>query len=244
MDRFDLPLTQELGDMDPQGGVLVVTSYWRPRLSDPNPEQPGEKLTLVSYLPTKARALCPCGSSKRFGECCQPLPYWRPVCPNPGMQGYELVVPQSARWRQIPGLDLQARFAEDARLYEVQTTWQGGFWIYWGDPAYDAPYGTLCFGDIELKRRHSLLVTALSEQRMTTLLDLLSPLQLGPPQRQRDPAPPVPKPPRHGSRRTPRRKAEGERAGLQREQDDGNEDHRQVVDRPFFVAGSHATEVF
>jgi hypothetical protein len=207
MDLFDLPLTQELGDMDPEGGVLVLTSYWRPRLRDPDPDHPGEKLTIMSYLPTQAQEPCPCGSGKRFEECCQPLPYWRPVCPNPGMQGYGLVVPQAARWRQVQGVEVRTRLEEDVRLYEVQTTWQGGFWIYWGDPAYDAPYGTLCFGDLELKRRHSLLVTALSEQRMTTLLELLSPLELGPPHLQRDPAPQVNKPPRHGSRRTPRRKA-------------------------------------
>ena len=205
MNRFDLPLTQELGDMDPQGGVLVLTSYWRPRLRDPNPEHPGEKLSILSYLPTEASAPCPCGSGQRFEACCQPLPFWRPVCPNPGMQGYGLVVPQAAQWKQVSGEELRARLEEDERLYEVQTTRQGGFWIYWGDPAYDAPYGTLCFGDLELKRRHSLLVSALSEQRLATVLELLSPLQLEPPQLQRDPAPQVLKPPRHGSYRTRRR---------------------------------------
>jgi hypothetical protein len=123
------------------------------------------------------------------------------------MQGYGLVVPQAARWRQVSGLEVRARLEEDERLYEVRITWQGGFWTYWGDPAYDAPYGTLCFGDLELKRRHSLLASALSEQRMATLLELLSPLQLGPPLLQRDPAPQVPKPPRHGSHGPRRRKA-------------------------------------
>jgi hypothetical protein len=161
MNRFDLPLTQELGDVDPEGGVLVVTSYWRPRLSDPNPERPGEKLTILSYLPPEATAPCPCGSGKRFEACCQPLPYWRPVCPNPGMQGYGLMVPQAARWRQVSGLEVRARLQEDERLYAGRITWQGGFWTSWGDPAYDAPYGTLCFGDLELKRRHSLLASAL-----------------------------------------------------------------------------------
>jgi hypothetical protein len=45
--------------------------------------------------------------------------------------------------------------------------------LYWGDPALDDQYGTLCFGDIELKHNRTLLVTTLSDVRMRTLLDLL-----------------------------------------------------------------------
>jgi hypothetical protein len=43
--------------LDPSGGVLVVTTYWRPRSGDPNPEQPGEKLSILSYLPTNASTI-------------------------------------------------------------------------------------------------------------------------------------------------------------------------------------------
>jgi hypothetical protein len=57
MERFDLPLTQHLGNVDPQGGVLVLTSYWRPRLRDPNPEHPGEKLTILALSPDRGH--CP-----------------------------------------------------------------------------------------------------------------------------------------------------------------------------------------
>jgi len=102
MDAFDALAGPDLHSLDPSGGVLVVTTYWRPRSGDPNPEQPGEKLSILSYLPTDADELCPCGSGNSFGACCQPLPYWRPVCPNPGMQGYSLVHPQSARFTTIP----------------------------------------------------------------------------------------------------------------------------------------------
>jgi hypothetical protein len=244
MDLFDLPLTQELGDMDPEGGVLVLTSYWRPRLRDPDPDHPGEKLTIMSYLPTQAQEPCPCGSGKRFEECCQPLPYWRPVCPNPGMQGYGLVVPQAARWRQVQGVEVRTRLEEDVRLYEVQTTWQGGFWIYWGDPAYDAPYGTLCFGDLELKRRHSLLVTALPRAAHDYLAGALEPSGAGaatPPARPRAAGEQTAQ-----ARFTPHPTAQGLKRtyGSQPEQDGGNEDHRQVVHRPFFVAGGHAAELF
>ena len=81
----------DLLGLDPNGCVMAHTSYWQPKPSDPDPEQPGEKVTISSYLPTNARDLCPCASGKCFRDCCQPLPYWRPMSPNPGMQGYSLL---------------------------------------------------------------------------------------------------------------------------------------------------------
>jgi hypothetical protein len=67
MDAFDALASPDLRSLDPRGGVLVVTTYWRPRSADHDPEQPGEKLFILSYLPTGAKELCPCGSGKRFG---------------------------------------------------------------------------------------------------------------------------------------------------------------------------------
>jgi hypothetical protein len=52
MDIFDVLADPDLRSLDPGGGVLVITTYWRPRSGDPNPEQPGEKLFILSYLPT------------------------------------------------------------------------------------------------------------------------------------------------------------------------------------------------
>ena len=57
-----------------------------------------------------------------------------------------------------------------------------------------SPNGTLCFGDIELLESHTLLVSALSDARMETLLELIRPLNLGTPQMHRDPVPRVEKP--------------------------------------------------
>ena len=75
MDVIDPLMVYNLRDLDPRGGVLVSATYWRPRSGDPNPELPGEKMSIQRYLPTAARDLCPCGSGKRFGVCCRPLPY-------------------------------------------------------------------------------------------------------------------------------------------------------------------------
>lgn len=187
-------LVDDIRRLDPDGGVLVHMTCWRPRPGDPNPEFPGEKVFIMTYHPTDAQAPCPCGSGKRFGACCRPLPYWRPVCPNPGMQGHSLVHPQSARFTNIPGDAVYAFLQDDERLYCIEDTPQRAFWTYWGDPAFDIPQGTLCFGDIELLKSRTLLVSALSDTRMEMLLELLRPLKLGSPQMHRDPVPRMEKP--------------------------------------------------
>ncbi len=65
--------------------------------------------------------------------------------------------------------------------------------------SFDAPYGTICFGDLELQEDHALLVTALSDTRMGELLELVQPLNLGTPQMQMDPVPRLEKPGRKTS---------------------------------------------
>ena len=172
--------------LDPNGGVLVHTTCWRPRSGDPNPEHPGEKVAMIIYHPTDAHEVCPCGSGKRFGSCCAPLPYWRPVCPNPGKQGYSLVHGQSARFTDVPVDAVYAFLQDDERLYCTEDTPHRVFWTYWGNPAFDIPQGTLCFGDIELLESQTLLITALSDARMEVLLELVHPLKLGTPQIQQD----------------------------------------------------------
>lgn len=195
MDMFDALAGSDLRTLDPSGGVLVITTYWRPRAGDPNPEQPGEKLSILSYLPTDADELCPCGSGNSFGACCQLLPYWRPVCPNPGMQGYSLVHPQSAHFTTIPADAVYAFLQDDERLYCVEDTPQRAFWTYWGDSAFDTPpFGTVCFGDLELQGDDTLLVSGLSDARMEVLLDLLRPLDLGTPKMQLDAFPRLDRP--------------------------------------------------
>ncbi|SRR6266702_1643533 len=207
MAKGDMYLVDDMGNLDPNGGVLVRTTYWRPRPRDPNPEQPGEKLSILSYLPTDAEDLCPCGSGKPFGACCQPLPYWRPLCPNPDIQGFSLMHRQVARFTNIPKDIVHAFLQDDERLYCVEDTPHRSFWIYWGDPALDAVYGTLCFGDFELRENRTLVITALSDVRMEILLGLVHPLELGAPQMQLDPFQRLMKSVRKASGRKRRRKS-------------------------------------
>ena len=198
-------MSAEIISLNPQAGVLVMTMYWRPRPADPDPEQPGEKLSALSYLPIDARKRCPCGSGKRFGTCCRLLPYWRPVCPNPGMQGYSLVRPQAASFTNVDADEIYAFLQEDERLYCIEPGPEHSFWIYWGEIAFDAPYGTVCFGDFELQKDHTFVVTALSDTRMQVLLEMLHPLQLGTPHMQLDPFPRVEKPVQRNARAKRRR---------------------------------------
>ncbi|GCE27530.1 hypothetical protein KDA_30140 [Dictyobacter alpinus] len=201
MDAFDELAGPDLYSLDPNGGVLVVTVYWRPCAKDPNPDQPGEKLFALSYLPTDASDPCHGGSGKHFAACCQSLSYWRPVCPNPDMQGYSLMHSQSAYFTHIPEDVVYAFLQNDLRLFAVEDSPPHDFWLYLGDPAFDAPLGILCFGDYQLQENYSLTVSALSDTRMKVLLDLLKPLNLDAPQIHRDPFPRVAKPRRRESGR-------------------------------------------
>jgi hypothetical protein len=62
MDILNTLSTMNLRRLNPNGGVLVCTTYWRPQPEDPDPEQPGEKASVLSYLLVKAKEDCPCGS--------------------------------------------------------------------------------------------------------------------------------------------------------------------------------------
>jgi len=168
-----LPATYQ-GPVDPNSGFLCLSMHWRPNPNDPDPEMPGQKLSMVSFIPARPKDLCLCGSGKRYGECCRRQRYWHPICPNPGLRGYSLLAPQSATFKNVNGRALRERLMTDIRLQCVEDRSERGFWIYWGDPALDDPYGTLCFGDIELKQMNTLLVTTMSEVRMRRLLDLLN----------------------------------------------------------------------
>jgi hypothetical protein len=98
----------------------------------------------------------------------------QPVCPNPGLQGYGLLAPQSATFRAVDGSTVHERLMDDLRLYCVEDILDRAFWTLWGEPALESKYGIICFGDVELQHRQTLIVSALSTTRMAVLLDLLA----------------------------------------------------------------------
>jgi hypothetical protein len=174
-----LPSTQK-GPIDPNGGFLCVSVHWRPEPSAPDPEMPGQKMSIASYVRAEADEPCLCGSNKAYGDCCRRQRYWHPICQNPGLAGYSLMILQSATFTPIDDEVWRERLLEDIRLQCIEDSPQRGFWLYWGDPALDDQYGTLCFGDIELKDGHTLHITAMSDVRMQTLLDLINELAAEP----------------------------------------------------------------
>jgi hypothetical protein len=97
----------------------------------------------------------------------------------------------------------------DVRLHCVDESLESSFWILWGDPLVEDQYGILCFGDLELKENHTLVVTAMSDLRVRVLLDLLQEVAgdlLDSPHVSQDPTPVIEKPTGKARMRTPRRK--------------------------------------
>jgi hypothetical protein len=62
MDMMPRLLPNELNELiDPDGGFLCLSSHWRPKPGDPDPEMPGEKMPVRQWaalrplLPPQAR---------------------------------------------------------------------------------------------------------------------------------------------------------------------------------------------
>jgi hypothetical protein len=163
------------GIIDPNRGFLCLTLHWRPDPEAPDPEMPGQKLSMNSYITSPGRSPCLCGSGKHYRDCCRPNRLWRPICPNPGGtdKGFSLVKPQKAVFRDVDGNLIRERLMAEPRLRCTDDSLTSGFWILFGDPPVEGQYGILCFGDVELKRSRTLVATAMSDLRMRTLLALL-----------------------------------------------------------------------
>lgn len=161
-------------DVDMNGGFLCFWTYWQPDPAASDPEMPGLKQQLVTYLPVAPAANCLCGSGKSYASCCQTLNYWQPVCPNLGLQGYSSLASQSATFRAVDGTGIRDRLMDDLRLHCVEDTPDRTFWNLWGEPALESEYGIICFGDIELQHQQVLIASAMSAPRMAALMDLLA----------------------------------------------------------------------
>ncbi len=68
---------------------------------------------------------------------------------------------------------IRERLTADRRLRCTDTSQASAFWVFHGHPSVEDQYSSLCFGDLELKNNRTLLVTAMSDLRMQTLLALL-----------------------------------------------------------------------
>ncbi|MEK7396733.1 MAG: SEC-C domain-containing protein [Candidatus Poribacteria bacterium] len=159
--------------LNPNKGFLSLSSHWRPNPKAPNSDMPGQKLSMSSYIPMQANDRCLCGSGKAFASCCQQKRYWHPICLNPDGKSYSLLDMQSATFHPLDNTALRERLMSDMSLYCVENSKEKGFWIFWGVPALEDQYGVLCFGDIELKKKNILFVSAMSDLRMQILIKAL-----------------------------------------------------------------------
>jgi hypothetical protein len=160
--------------IDANMGYLCLWSHWRPDPDQPDPEMPGLKQLMTTFIPRSLHAKCLCDSGKTYRACCRLERYWWAICPNPGLEGYSLLAPQSATYRSIDGAAVHKRLMADDRLHCTVDSPKTGFWSYWGDPIVETPeHGILGFGDLEIKRSHTLLVTVLSDLRMQLLIEFL-----------------------------------------------------------------------
>jgi hypothetical protein len=199
---------QMLKMIDPDGGFFCLWSYWQPDPTAPDPEEQGQKLMMSTFLSCEPDAPCLCGSGQLFQDCCRPKPYISVICRNPGIETtYSPFRLQTAIISEVDGITVREKLNDDERLICTEDTPERGFWTYWGVPALKAPYGMICFGDIELKDNTTLEMSALSDIRMDILLEVVQ-AAVGEeiiPTLHRDPVYKVPKPGRK-HRRKPRRK--------------------------------------
>jgi hypothetical protein len=105
-------------------GFLCLSVHWRPDPEAANPEMPGHKLSMSSYIPVFPTEACLCGRGKRYGDCCQPKHLWHSICPNPGGEdsGYSLLKPQKATFRNVDGDAIRERLMADRRLCCTDTS--------------------------------------------------------------------------------------------------------------------------
>gem|GEM_PF-1815289 len=162
--------------LDIDGGFLCFWTYWRPDPDDDDPEMPGLKQQVFTYIPTLSHEPCLCGSKNVYGRCCRPQRFWQTICPNLAWQGYSFLESQTAVYHGVDGRRVRERLMDEIQLQCVEDTSRRAFWILWGDPALKSEYGVMCFGDIELQDNRTLIVTAMSRSRMAALSRILKKL--------------------------------------------------------------------
>ena len=176
MQKYEMPevLAPELaGVLDRTPGFRCATTYWQPNPADPHPEMPGRKVHVASFIPMLRDEACLCGSGKLFGKCCLSAPERTVLVPDPGEPGYSPYVDQSARYEILDWGALVGHLMAETGLHCTDESRDRSFWVCFGDPPVDTEYGIVCYGDIEASDSNTLVVMALSDKRMHSLLDLV-----------------------------------------------------------------------
>lgn len=165
--------------IDPRTGFISLEVYWRPKDGVPNPNRPGEKVSISIFRPCAPEASCYCGSGRTFRSCCQNRKQWPVVTVDPGGMSFSHARAHSSVYPIREATKLRQAFMTDSRLQctdDSSTT--AGFWLFVGAPPIETTYGRLNFGDLEIKKGR-LLVTAMSAKRHEVIQKLLIEIAAG-----------------------------------------------------------------
>lgn len=159
--------------IDPRAGFMSLEVNGRPKGGAPNPNRPGEKLSIAMFRPCEPEESCYCGSRLDFQNCCGDRKHWPLVTPDPGGMSFNRMQAHSSVYSIRDVAKLRQAFMADARLQCIEDgPGANGFWLFVDDPPIDIAYGRVNFGDIEIKDGR-LLVTAMSVKRHQVVLELL-----------------------------------------------------------------------
>lgn len=170
--RFEYPKedVEAARQIDPDKGVLSMVVYWRPK-ANADEFDAGEKVHMSVFLPHKASDLCPCGSTKRFVDCCSHKPRWNMLVPNPALKGYDVMRPASVTY-VISDMELVVeRLQTDPRFKMVDR--ESPHWLFLDSPPRISKYGMVNFGDVDIKEAGRLRLETMSARRMQYLREIV-----------------------------------------------------------------------
>ncbi len=151
--------------MDPRAGFISMEVYWRPKIGAPNPNRPGEKVSISMFRPCEPDASCYCGSGRDFQDCCQNRKQWPVVTPDPGAMSFSHAQAHSSVYPIHAVAKLRQTCMADPRLQcIIDGPGEAGFWLFVDDPPIENSYGRVNFADLEIKGGR-LSVTAMSAKR-------------------------------------------------------------------------------
>jgi tetratricopeptide (TPR) repeat protein len=106
--------------------------YWRPKRGAPNPNRPGEKLSISMFRPCEPEDSCYCGSGRDFQDCCRDRKQWPVVTPDPGGMSFSRA-PRPQPERLCPASAKRARAARRLKNRSMEGAHLGNLGLAYAD---------------------------------------------------------------------------------------------------------------
>ena len=170
--RFEYPNPdiEAARQIDPDKGVISMIVYWRPTANAEDFDA-GEKVHMSVFLPREASDLCPCGSTKRFEDCCSRKPRWSILVPNQGLNGYDIMRTTSVTYMISDEALVVERLQADSRFKLVDR--ESPHWLFLDSPPQISKHGIVNFGDVDIKEAGCLRLETMSARRMQYLREAI-----------------------------------------------------------------------